>query len=121
MYVIPASRLQVAQKGIESLRERFLPQPFDLLGTYPDQVEVQALARAFVVFAHAEVEGYLEESARAIAKASEAVWAKHGRITPPAMCLFACIGSHLKVPTAPTGPDTVDIGAQLSKALGQLA
>lgn len=100
-----SKRWNAMSKEIESLRAHFLPQPFDPIGIYPDGPRTQANARAFLVLSHAEVESYLEESAKDIARAAETVWKNAGRVTPPLAFLLAASVDRLAVPDAMAGQD----------------
>jgi hypothetical protein len=93
---------KVLSEGIETLRNCLLPLTFDPTGTYAAPVEVQARTRAFVVLAHAEVETYLEGSARKIAKRAEGVWQKSKRITRPFAYVVSHFGETVRFPLAAT-------------------
>lgn len=75
--------------AIESLRVTLLPTPFDPTGVYPDTNHVQVHTRAFLVLSHAEIESYLEEWAKDIARASEKIWTSASRVTRPLTFLVA--------------------------------
>lgn len=85
-------------REIESLRAHFLPDPFDPMGTYADASRVQANARAFLVLSHAEVESFLEEWAKEIARSAETVWKGKNRLTPPLAFLLAALVDRLAIP-----------------------
>ena len=85
-------------REIESLRAHFLPDPFDPVGTYADASRVQANARAFLVLSHAEVESFLEEWAKDIARSAETVWKGKNRVTPPLAFLLAALAERLAIP-----------------------
>ena len=80
------------------LREQFLPDPFDPLGIYVNQNRVQAHARAFLVLSHAEIESYVEEWAKDIARAAETVWQSSHRMTPPLHFLLVTTGQRVVIP-----------------------
>jgi hypothetical protein len=92
-------------REVESLRKNFLPDPFDPIGVYPNAARVQANARAFLVLSHAEVESYLEDWAKEIARAAESVWAAGSRLTPPLSFLLTAMGERLTVPDTLGGQD----------------
>ncbi len=96
-------------REIGTLRRQFLPDPFDPLGAYPDPTRVQAHTRAFVVLSHAEIESYLEDCAKSIARASEIVWNSSSRVTEPFAYLLATLSEDIDVPTTISGPSTKDI------------
>lgn len=84
-----SSRLEALRRQVAVLRRQFLPDPFDPLGNYPDGDLTQAHARAFLVLSHAEVESYLEEWAKDIARAAERVWTGSQRVAPALGFLLA--------------------------------
>jgi hypothetical protein len=90
------NRLIALEGEIEDLRRSFLPDPFDPLGNYPDPDRVQLQARGFLVLSHAAVETYLEDWAKDIAKAAEAVWIKRQRVAPPLAYLVGSLGERAK-------------------------
>lgn len=102
------------RQQVEELRAEFLPDPFPTAGTDIGDPSVQWHTKAFVVFGHAEVEAYLEDRAKAIVKAAEAVWLKSAKFTPPLVFMLCCFGERLVPPKVSTGPKAQDIPAQLS-------
>jgi hypothetical protein len=90
-------RLRDLDGQIDVLRTRFLPDPFDPLGQYPDPEEIQDYSRAFVVLSHAELESYIEGWAKDIARVAEEVWKRATRVTPPLAFLLASIGERIKI------------------------
>src|SRR5688572_7095992 len=105
-------RLAALKRDIELLRKQFLPQTFNNLGVYPDSDRVQAHARAFLVLSHAEVESYIEEWAKEIARASEEIWKKSRRIALPVAFLLNWTDKRLRVAetlgAAVLGPQRLD-------------
>ena len=95
-----AKRLSALVSEIDTLRAQFLPYPFDPLGVYADSDRVQAHTRAFLVLSHAEIESYLEESAKELARASEVLWNRTGRISPPLAFLLASLGGRIATPAS---------------------
>src|SRR5262245_43213452 len=93
-----SKRLRSLTREIETLRAQFLPDPFDPLGQYADAQRVQAYTRAFLVLSHAEVESYLEEWAKEIARASEVIWTTSARMTTPLAFLLATLGERVAMP-----------------------
>src|SRR5260370_41101655 len=90
-------RLAALKRDIELLRKQFLPSVFNNLGVYPDSDRVQAHTRAFLVLSHAEVESYIEEWAKDIARASEEIWKKSRRIPLPVAFLLNWTDTRLRV------------------------
>lgn len=88
---------KAVDREIDSLRLHFLPDPFDPLGTYANAPRVQANARAFLVLSHAEVESYLENWAKEIARSAETVWKGKNRVTAPLAFLLAASADRLAV------------------------
>jgi hypothetical protein len=66
-----------------------LPQPFDPLGNYAEREAVQTKTKGFVILAHAEIEAYLEGSAKDVIHYSEIKWKTNGRIAQPLVLLLA--------------------------------
>jgi hypothetical protein len=114
---VPSQLWRQAQSQVELLRKQFLPAAFDPLGNYKNPTLVQAHARAFLLLTHAEFESYLEASAKSIARASETVWTKSRRATPPLTHLWASLGTIQELPAAPTTTKSTDLPAALAKAV----
>lgn len=93
-----SNRWKRLKSEVETLRKQFLPTPFNILGVYPKQSDVQASTRAFLVLCHAEFESYIEELARDITRSSESVWNKSGRLAVPLQFLFMSLGKNIVVP-----------------------
>jgi len=113
---VPASnsrRWAALQRETELLRRQFLPDPFDPLGQYPSTAKVQAHTRAFLVLSHAEVESYLEDWAKDIARAAEAVWSSSGRVTAPLAFLLSSLGERVNVLSTLTGAAAKDAPQRL--------
>lgn len=103
-------------RAIGVLRDQFLPDPFDPLGVYPDAARVQAFTRAFLVLSHAEVESYLEDWAKDIARASEVVWTASTRMSEPMAFLVAALSERIVIPTKLMAPGATDGPQQLAAA-----
>jgi hypothetical protein len=97
-----SKRLTTLHREIGALRKQFLPDRFDPLGRYTDPRRAQAHTRAFIVLSHAEIESYLEEWAKEIARASETIWLSSKRITKPLAFLLATIAERISVPNNDT-------------------
>jgi hypothetical protein len=84
--------------AVEQLRKHLLPKAFDPLGNYKDFARIQSRTRSFLVLSHAEIETYLEQSAKDIAKASETLWKSKERIARPLAHLLVAIGGKMQAP-----------------------
>lgn len=115
-----SKRWKDLRREIATLRKQFLPDPFDPLGDYPNSTRVQAHTRAFIVLSHAEIESYFEESAKAIARASENVWISSRRISDPLAFLLATLAERIEVPTTLVGPKGTDSVQRFAETLGKL-
>jgi hypothetical protein len=104
------------KREIATLREHFLPDPFHPLGVYLNSTRAQAHTRAFIVLSHAEIESYLEEWAKDIARASEVVWTSSRRITEPLSFLLATLAERIEVPITLVGPKGKDSPQRLVEA-----
>lgn len=103
------------------LRRTFLPEIFDPLGVYPDQQRVQTHARAYVVLCHAEIETFIEAWAKELARKSEEVWKRSGRVCAPLAHLLAASSNRLKVSTSKGAVDGcagVRFKEQVARILG---
>jgi hypothetical protein len=90
-----SKRWKSLKREVERLRSQFLPDPFEPLGVYPNSTLVQAHTRAFLVLSHAELESYLEEWAKEIARAADAVWNGSGRVSKPLAFLLGTLGERM--------------------------
>lgn len=81
---------------IEALRRTLLPNPFNPIGVYKHQARVQTETRAFLVLSHAEIETFLEDWAKDIARAAEIVWSRQQRVTTPLAFLIANVADRVK-------------------------
>jgi len=111
-----SKRWKNLKQEIETLRQHFLPQPFDPLGNYPFPDRVQAHTRGFLVLCHAEIETYLEEWAKEIALKSRQVWTSAGRVTTPFAFLLVTQDERLKIPVTLLSTAAKDTPQQLSDA-----
>lgn len=93
-----STHLSTLSKEVDVLRDQFLPKPFDPLGVYADSTRVQAHTRAFLVLSHAEIETYLEERAKALARAAEGVWDRSQRVAAPLAFLISTASERIQVP-----------------------
>lgn len=102
-------RWKSLERQIETLRVHLLPRVFDPLGNYPRPLQVRARARAFVVLSHAEIESYMEDCAKDVARTCEDLWNTSARITRPLAFLIATLSERVAISTSITGtalPDT---------------
>lgn len=111
-----SKRWKDLSREISTLRKHFLPDLFDPLGAYRNSHRVQAFTRAFLVLSHAEIESYLEEWAREIARASEVLWTSSHKITEPLAFLFATLSERLEIPVTLAGPKGKDSPQRLADA-----
>jgi len=111
-----SKRWKQLKREIGTLRKQFLPDPFDPLGVYPKSIRVQAHTRAFLVLSHAEIESYLEEWAKEIARASEVVWLSSGKITEPLAFLLATLAQRIEIPPTPLVTNWKDSPQRLAEA-----
>lgn len=107
-------------REISALRTQFLPDPFHPLGVYSNSTRVQAHTRAFLVLSHAELESYLEEWAKEIARASESVWTRSSRIAPPLAFLLSSLAQRFSVPTTLSGLGAQDTPERLAEVVTRL-
>jgi hypothetical protein len=98
------------------LRNHFLPDPFNPLGIYSDATRVQAHTRAFLVLSHAEVESYLEEWAKEIARTCEVLWNLSSKISGPLTFLLATLSERIEIPTTLASPKSKDSPQRLADA-----
>lgn len=113
---MPSRRWQVLSRQTEELRRQFLPAAFHPLGTYSKARQVQSYTRAFLVLAHAEIESFLEDWAKDIARASEKLWLAKSIFSSPLVYLMWCHGERLDLPKAPSGSGTKDLPERFSEA-----
>jgi hypothetical protein len=118
--VADSRSLTETKRAIETLRRQLLPSAFDPLGQYPDMAQVQACARAFLVLSHAEVESYLENWARQIAKRAEQVWTTSKRLSPPLTYLLVTLAEKIVVPQSMDGPNAKDTVERLEEAASRV-
>ena len=90
------------------------------LARKPDSVQFNraifdALTRAFLVLCHAEIETYLEEWAKEIARSSEKVWNASGKITLPMGFLLATLSEGIGVPDNLVTPNSKDSPERLKE------
>jgi hypothetical protein len=114
-----SKRLEQLKRNVETLRQQFLPDPFSPLGVYPNEALTQAHTRAFVVFAHAEIESFLEEWARDIVSSAESIWRSTDRITAPLIFLVASAIDRVSFPDSLGPPAPADPPQRLRTHCGK--
>jgi hypothetical protein len=87
MVISRSERFNVLEQELNSLRANFLPENFDPAGDYNSK-EI-ALATAYLVLAHAEIETYLEDRALEIGNNALALWSSERKTTITLLYLFA--------------------------------
>jgi hypothetical protein len=111
-----STRWKDLEKDINRLRKHFLPEVFSATGVYANSNRVQAHTRAFLVLSHAEIESYLEEWAKEIARKTEDLWILSGKLSEPLAFLVAALGKPLGVPTNISTPGVKDVRARFEEA-----
>ncbi len=79
-------------KRLYELRRCFLPEEFDPLGNYDDDVLMKA--SAYIVLAHAEIESFIEDRAKETALAAIKSWKEHKKAN---CALIGLIGYYAKI------------------------
>jgi len=110
-----SKRLKDLNREINRLRNQFLPDPFDPLGNYADTQRVQAYTRAFLVLSHAEIESYLEEWAKDIARSAEKLWDASAKMTTPFSFLLGTLAERILVPNTLREPGAKDTPKRLAE------
>ncbi len=84
---MPSARFRALTQRIQQLEKRFLPRSVSPTGVYSDrQLD---LVRGYRLLAHAEIEAYLEDKARAVANNSIAMFRADGKPRHVLMSLLA--------------------------------
>lgn len=97
-----SARFRSLERQLRLLRKYFLPARLDPTATYnPRQI---ALARAYRVLAHAEIEAYLEERVRSIAQDAVSKWKKTGQANRIILGLVAFSGKNMETPPTTLSP-----------------
>lgn len=95
-----SSRFRSLEKQLALLRKYFLPVKLDPIFVYNSRQT--ALARAYRVLSHAEIEAYVEERVAFVVKHSLSEWKRTGRVNRTILGLVAFCGKTMDVP-----PDTL--------------
>ena len=78
------------------MRTIFLPEEFDPTGTYPDEQATRTFA--FRLLAHAEIEGFLEERAKVLARTALTGWRNSRQSSTSLVALMAFSGLEHRPP-----------------------
>jgi hypothetical protein len=100
-------RFRALLSRLEILREHFLPVNFSPIGQYTTRQH--DLAKAYVLFVHAEIEAFIEDRARERVKKLERAWSLKGSRSKPIQRLIHSHILHAKQPWQPLdwSPDRV--------------
>jgi hypothetical protein len=97
-----SQRFIILEQELRNLKENFLPPQFSLTGDYSER-EI-ALAVAYRVLAHAEIESYLEDRVLEIAQNALTFWNDDKKTTVTLVFLFAFSGLTLDKPPDSLNP-----------------
>ena len=116
-----SQRFITLEQELTNLRENFLPRQFNLTGDYSER-EI-ALAVAYRVLAHAEIESYLEDRVLEIAQNALTFW-NDKKTTLTLVFLFAFSGLTLDKPPDSLNPgqrsQNLDDKVKFDKKLGKV-
>jgi hypothetical protein len=115
MVISKSERFNILEQELNSLRANFLPEHFDPVGDY-DSKEI-ALANAYRVLAHAEIESYFEYRALEISRNAVRLWKDEAKITISVAYLFAFSGLTMDSPPDSVTPDQESGRRRLEKRL----
>jgi len=118
--MVTSKRWKHLKAEVETLRQQFLPDPFNPLGTYLEQGKVQAHTRAFLVLSHAEIETFIEDWAKEIARSSELLWQASRRMSQPLQFLVASLSERITVPPTLLGTNIKDSPQRLEDEMVKL-
>lgn len=96
MTISKSQRFITLERELRNLRKFFLPRQFSLTGNYSERKI--ALAVAYRVLAHAEIESYIEDRVLAIATNAVDAWTTHKKTKLTLVSLFAFSGLTLDKP-----------------------
>src|SRR5258708_2913799 len=94
--MVQSRKWTALKKQVERYRDHLLPETFSPTGTYRSYDKIQICTRAFILLCHAEIECYLEEWAKEIARVSEDLWMRTGRVSLPMAFLIGSKGERLR-------------------------
>ncbi|MEB3191185.1 MAG: HEPN domain-containing protein [Snowella sp.] len=107
-----SQRFRVLEKELKSLRKNFLPRQFDDVGNYYTPRKI-ALAGAYLVMSHAEIESYFEDRVLDVANNAKRIWdnSQHQQVNLTFACLLAFSGLKLeKTPESLSSQSFKDLG-----------
>ena len=93
-------RFRQLTKELNRLKKQFLPRKFSEINDYSERQ--LALTFAYRVFAHAEIESYLEDRVWDTVLAAKNIWDNQGKASRVLLCVIAFSGQEMEAP-----PDTL--------------
>ena len=94
-------RFRQLTKELNRLKKQFLPRKFSEINEYSERQ--LALTFAYRVFAHAEIESYLEDRVWDTVLAAKNIWDNPGKAGRVLLCVIAFSGQEMEPP-----PDTIN-------------
>jgi hypothetical protein len=88
-------------KELNRLKKQFLPRKFSEINEYSERQ--LALTFAYRVFAHAEIESYLEDRVWDTVQTAKNIWDNQGKASGVLLCVIAFSGQEMEPP-----PDTIN-------------
>ena len=108
------------KREIDVLRRTLLPTSFNPIGVYTRPTRVQLKTRAFLVLSHAEIETFLEDWAKCIARACETAWNNSKRVSVPLAFLVSSVGEDFGGPTLLSSGTAKDSHQRFADMITQL-
>jgi hypothetical protein len=93
-------RFRQLTKELNRLKKQFLPRKFSEINDYSERQ--LALTFAYRVFAHAEIESYLEDRVWDTVQTAKNIWDNQGKASGVLLCVIAFSGQEMENP-----PDTI--------------
>ena len=93
-------RFRQLTKELNRLKKQFLPRKFSEINEYSERQ--LALIFAYRVFAHAEIESYLEDRVWDTVQTAKNIWDNQGKASGVLLCVIAFSGQEMENP-----PDTI--------------
>lgn len=93
-------RFRQLTKELNRLKKQFLPRKFSEINEYSERQ--LALTFAYRVFAHAEIESYLEDRVWDTVQTAKNIWDNQGKASGVLLCVIAFSGQEMEAP-----PDTL--------------
>jgi hypothetical protein len=94
-------RFSQLTKELNRLKKQFLPRQFSEINDYSERQ--LALTFAYRVFAHAEIESYLEDRVWETVQTAKNIWDNQGKASGVLLCVIAFSGQEMEAP-----PDTIN-------------